>query len=176
MFGFGKKKFNVESLVELLMDSMFSSEAIDAESNHLTSELSQYSDLAIDKKKSIKKYWLLLKSQLIFGAIAKSTDIIKYEKAKSLLKEEIELKYDLKFAEETVTEFSPFNRYILSYAKSDVHDAISSLQVDFLLNLGISELTQNSMHTGEVGMILHRKISHHYMGSHKAIIDSIKIV
>ena len=176
MFGLGKKKYNVDSLVDLLMNSLLSSEAIGAESEHLNAELSQYSDLVLDKQRSVKKYWLLLKSQLIFGAIAKSTDVIKYEKAKNLLKEKIELKYDLKFAEESITEFSPFNRYILSYAKSDVNDAIASLRVDFLLNLGISELTQNSMQTGEVGMILHRKISHHFMGSHKAIIDSIKII
>ena len=176
MFGLGKKKVTAIDLADILMKSMLGLDVIKFETEILIAELSEYSNLIKDKKNLLKKYWLLLKCQLIFGAISKSTDGKNYDNVKNTLIEKIQWTYDIRFNEESGSEFSPFRRYQTSYSKLDIHEVINSLSVDLLLNLGISELTQNSLTSGEVGLILNRKISHHLIAINKAIIDSIKII
>ena len=171
MFGFGKKKIEVNRAQTIFEASILHYQTIESEADNLRLELLDY--CLIDKSIAMK-LWVLLKAQILFSALAKNNDILIYDQLRDGLIKYVEKIYSVEFRENE--EFSHFSRYKTSFAKhSEVGDLIASLLIDFGLNLKDDDFSNNLVSTFEVGNILKNKIIYHLSETKKAV-KSLNII
>lgn len=166
MFGFGKKKFSVEQAQNIIQTSILAHSTVRNEARYMFQTVFQLNDtgLKCDEFDFIKVL-VLLKSQIVFSAIAKNNDISIYDKIRERIINWVEnTYYEVEFDE--YTEFSVFNRFKTDFAeKSDVYDLIISLGLSFELAITKGEVRLNT----EAQKIFYQSVEHHLYETNKAI-------
>tara|TARA_B100001093_G_C26037332_1_gene680666 strand:+ start:8 stop:508 length:501 start_codon:yes stop_codon:yes gene_type:complete len=139
MFGFGRKKLDLNSAVALLMTSFFWDKAIIIDSEDLILRTKDFSpshkgrELTDKEKNNFIKHHVHIKYQFLCGALAKSQDMFIYMDVKELIRKEIHNQRNI-FLDES--DCSAYNKAYAS--KHDIHETVNL----FCINVGFEDTYQ----------------------------------
>ena len=171
MFGFGKKKFSVEQAQDIIQGSILAYSTVRPEASYMWEKVlfKNEATLGCDDLKFVKVL-VLLKSQIIFSAIAKNSDITIYVDIRERIMKWVTKTYEVEFDEDT--KFSWFDKFKRSYAeKSDINDLILSLGIDFQLSITGGNYRVNN----DALQAICQSVGHHIYQINKAI-EKMKII
>ena len=172
MFGFGKKKFSVEQAQDIIQGSILAHSTVRTEARYMFETVFHLNDVPLKcDELDFIRVLVLLKSQIVFSAIAKNNDVNVYNDIKEGIIKWVEnTYYEVEFDQDT--EFSIFNKFKTSFAEHpDGRDLIISLGLDFDLSVTEGKIILNP----NAKESIYQSIEHHLIETNKAI-EKMKIV